>query len=236
MKRIRDHNINTEDFFDDRFDGEMNYYGNPWKNLTDYNEKYCLGIFDGEEILDFGCGLGGHLNDLFLSHGVKSTGVDISSSVISKNRRDFQGIDFYTLSEFDDGAISDSSIGHVVSTHVLEHVEFPQLVLSNLIKIARKTVTIITPYKKSWSDCDEHLWQFDEESFSQLAPTIVVIGKTNLAGNTEIMYHWDKRADEQEIKIAIVRNAKGYPRYIYKAYWAIRRLFPADLRSYLGLK
>lgn len=233
MKRIREDNVNTEDYFNDRFNDKGDYYENPWKNLMDYDSCYDLGVFDGGTILDYGCGSGSHLDALYRNQGTHSIGIDISGSIINKNRSLYSDVDFYTLKEFNDDVLRDrNDIDHIVSTHVIEYVEDPLHVVSKLLKIVNRTVTIITPYKKSWSECEEHLWEFDEESFSMMVPKpVVVVGKTNHAGNTEIMYHFDKNEDDLLHKRNIVKSAKKWPYWRYKIYWGIRRHFPENIKE-----
>ena len=51
MKRIRQDNINTEDYFNSRFVDKSDYYEDPWSNLRVYDEDFDLGIFSDGSIL-----------------------------------------------------------------------------------------------------------------------------------------------------------------------------------------
>jgi SAM-dependent methyltransferase len=209
MERIRKKNINTKEEFDELFVKDFGIYDS-YKNIKFYDSALNLGLFRGGSYLDYGCGNGNALNGLAVENpGVKCKGVDISEFVIDKNKKLFSNIDFYTLDEFWKNQIMTD---HILSSHTFEHLEDPGKIAEKLLKRAGKTFTIIVPYKDSWKECEQHVWKYYKTSFDYLQPTMVKIGLTNKAGNTEIIYHWDKQKTNH---VGILFCLKKIPRENY---------------------
>ena len=169
---IRD-SINTAEYFNDRFEENSDYYESPWKNLTNYSDKFQLSIFDKGSILDYGCGDGKHLELYSSKTKFETAGVDISNVVIKKNKDKYKNSKFYLKENM---LMEKLKYNHVVSTHTIEHTDHPIKEIQNLMSIAENTLTIIVPYKNSWHQTEEHLWFFDKHSFDSLNPSLVRTG------------------------------------------------------------
>lgn len=213
MKRIREENINTGEHFDEVFqDSEEVYSSYPQIQL--YDSLFRLRLFDAKSILDYGCGNANALAKLASERKIDAIGVDVSSSIIEKNRKNFPSLLFYTTEEMDNQNIS---VDTVICTHTLEHVDNPLELAKKLLLLSQKKFLIIVPYKESWNKCPEHLWEFNKRSFDSLSPSYVQVGLTNSAGYTEIIYFWDKEAAKSNnLSVKLGNTFKLIPKHSYK--------------------
>jgi len=99
----------------------------------------------GSNILDVGCATGEYcqkLNDL----GFKCVGVDVNSEYIVKAKKN--GVEAYVIN----GKclnFTDNSFDTVLLFEVLEHVKYPDIILKEVKRVAKKNVLITVP------DCTE---------------------------------------------------------------------------------
>ncbi len=220
MKRIRSNNINTQEHFNDVFKEDLFRY-NSYENIKFYNKTlFNKSMFSYNTYLDYGCGGASGMNSVKDVHpSTRFIGVDISSFVVRENKKRFPQCDFYEVEEL---LNSDSKFDVVLSSHTFEHIQNPLEIASLLLKKTNKIMIIIVPYADSWNECGEHLWEYDKHSFDSLAPTSVYIGLTNKAGNTEIIYVWDKRGKKKK-KSKLLFNIKKIPKQSFLGL--LRRLF-----------
>ena len=156
-------------------------------------------------------------------------GVDISDAIINENMSRYPGVEFMTLDQY---IKSDVIVDHIVTTHTVEHVDAPADLVEDFINIAQKDVTVIVPYKDSWIECEEHMWMFDETSFQNISVRpIVIMGKTNKAGNTELLFYFCKNEEKKERVRKAISRKKRYPRYRYKLFWFLRKRFPENMKE-----
>ncbi len=230
MRRIRGKNLNSGEYFDQVFRHNFDLYDN-YQNIKHYDSKYGLGLFSGDSYLDYGCGGGWGLSEIKKEKPhLNIYGVDISEYCISQNRKKYPTCNFLTVEEF---TKSNFPIGHILSSHTLEHVDDPKNLAAYLLGRAGSTLTIIVPYKNSWSDCAEHLWRFNRRSFDFLKPTLVIRGLTNQAGNTEIVFHWEKDAAKAQEKVRKF-NLTNPERYLKAKLWTrLKRILPASVKRSL---
>lgn len=193
MKRIRNENINTGEHFDELFTEQKDVYSS-YNQIKLYDTLFSLGLFAEGTILDYGCGNANSLAQIVTEKKLQGIGVDISSTIIQKNKNDFPTLIFKTVEEFNSSVTISET---VICTHTLEHTDNPLEIAEKLLSVATKKLFIIVPYKESWNKCPEHLWEFDKNSFNSLSPTLVLVGKVNEAGYTEIMYFWDKTSKKK---------------------------------------
>ncbi len=130
--------------------------------------KSALRLLEGRTI-DFGCGLGELLRKL----PPGSVGLDVNSFTVEKCLA--QGLNVRTYDPENDGYhLADFSPGmfeSIVLSHVLEHLEAPEMILSLLLQTAKrlqlKRVLIITPGKKGFSFDSTHKTFIDSEYFKR---------------------------------------------------------------------
>jgi SAM-dependent methyltransferase len=117
-------------------------------------------------ILDIGCGVGRQL-EFFKSRGfARLAGCDININEVHYGREDiaFRVVDLdneklilpYTSDSFD----------VVLCYHVLEHLKFPDLVVKEMVRVAKEIVLIVVPAGNSY-DSPEHINYW--ETFGDIA-------------------------------------------------------------------
>lgn len=223
MKRIRENNINTSSHFDGVFKDNFCLYDS-YKNIEYYDKQLNLGIFKGNSYLDYGCGNGNALARLKKKYSKNNIyGVDISPFVIKENRNIFPDVIFLTIDEFDSQNVK---FDHILSSHTFEHVENPLITARKLFDRAIKSLTIIVPYKDSWSECEQHIWEFSADSFGELQPTLTIVGLTNEGGNTELLFHWRKSrfsssAHIRHLLFPLIKQIKQNPKGLVKKFLKI---------------
>jgi len=158
MKRILKVNKNTKDY---------------WRKVYREN-KYDLGvdlpkfhfiatqIIDESVVVDYGCGVGELLRIInMLKPQCKLFGVDHAVENLTTQEMTFIKGDVYTP------AIINAD--YVISTEVLEHLDYPQKHIDCLydsLKIGGETI-LTTPYSNRIPS-EEHIWEFDFEDLKMM--------------------------------------------------------------------
>ena len=153
--------------------------------------------------------------------------MDIAPSIIDYNSREYTNCEFYPDLDHVPGPCK---FDHVFTAHTLEHVANPLESLNQLLAIASKSFMAIVPFERSWSDCIEHYWLFDLNSFANADKEIIAFrGLTNKAGNTELVFVWHQ---DPAVLDFISQKSKSirFPIYRYRLFWMLRRHLPAKLR------
>lgn len=124
-------------------------------------------------IVDVGCGVGDLLAEILSRYpSVKVNGLDFSARAIEKARDRFQSDEFIHYIIEKDLPYDANLFDLVLCTDVLEHLEYPGLIVAELLRICRPggLVVIVVPD----GDVDQffgHNWFWNEASLSEfLAP------------------------------------------------------------------
>jgi SAM-dependent methyltransferase len=111
---------------------ERRFRGAPAEVLAKNKERYFELLRSSPPVLDVGCGRG-ELIGLLGEHGIEAYGVDLDANLVAEGSAaglDVRLVDAVAhLEEIDDG-----SLGAIISTHVVEHMELDQL--TRLIELA----------------------------------------------------------------------------------------------------
>ena len=125
---------------------------------------FSLGLFD---VLDVGCGVNpsGSVNcDLYVEDvGHRSAFARLSQQ--AKNRIDVHGTANFVLCDVQHLPFKDGAFKDVVSNHVIEHVPNPSLLVSEMVRVCRKSVTVRCPHFLGECHSEFHLWHFKRSSF-----------------------------------------------------------------------
>jgi ubiquinone/menaquinone biosynthesis C-methylase UbiE len=149
---------------------------------TDNSEK-CINQIkadckDSASVLDVGCGHGYLLRKLRAAYPhCQLLGADLLTNVPS--------IDFeYVTAMADNLPFPDNEFEVVCCTHVIEHVKQPELVIRELMRIAKRKVIVVTPKQRPYYyTLDEHInFFFYREQLEALVPT-GAIHTQNLSGD-----------------------------------------------------
>ena len=154
MKRLRETNINTPEYFDEQFFQRIVDKEN---NLR--QEKYIelIGETRGR-IIELGCGMS-YFPKMAEEIG-ESWGLDFTPKAIRSLRLQFPTVN-YVVGNALETPFRDKYFDTVLSGELLEHIEEPQKLIDEMVRIAKKQVILSTP-KLEFDDL-EHLWEFEEE-------------------------------------------------------------------------
>ncbi len=108
-------------------------------------------------VLEVACGTAWNA-PLFIGEGFKYCGCDISETAVSLALRKFPDCAFLNLGVRDLGIVRDASFDVVYSSSMLEHIGFCELAISEMARIARRSVYIV--FFEGLSDDDDDSLKF----------------------------------------------------------------------------
>lgn len=155
-------NVNTSSYWDKVWEREGN---DTWRKYPLTFEKIKGIVTPQDEVLDVGCGVG-VLLDVLKPVCKKVAGIDISSKAIeilqSKGIEGKAG----TLPKID---YPDKSFDVVVATETLEHLDCPDSLIQEMIRVARQKVIISVPDNcLGPNEEKEHRQMFTAETLNQM--------------------------------------------------------------------
>ena len=120
---------------------------------------------DSADICDFGCGSGHLLEYLSKSFKIKtSTGFDFSSKAIEYAKANFKGHAFYVKDIYTD--IHNIQFDFIICTEVLEHLEYPNKALLNIMLSLKPGGTLLITVPNGRLDTiEEHINFWSPESW-----------------------------------------------------------------------
>jgi ubiquinone/menaquinone biosynthesis C-methylase UbiE len=150
MKRFNVTQINTPQYWDSH------------QTATDYGlrqQKYddLAGI--GDKIVELGCGLSPFLMS---TKFVSKFGVDFSPKTLQEASERYPNVEFI-LSDCLKTPFIDKYFDVSVAGEVIEHLDDPEALISEMKRITKHKIIISTPNLEF--DDPEHLWEFDEQWF-----------------------------------------------------------------------
>lgn len=153
----------TEEEFNQAYE-EMDSVGT--RRATDMNKAsmdYVLEHYDksAKTMLDVGCGRGYWLDLVSDETNLKLTGVDVLNHVELKNAE-------YVRGDMEKLPFKDNSFDIVFTSHTVEHVRDLPAAMSELRRVAKKQVIVVTPRQRYYYyTLDMHLNFFPTEAFLQ---------------------------------------------------------------------
>ena len=154
----------------ENWDSFFHEKGKRWRD-KDYryiNDIFNLSMLDGS-LLDVGCALGDGL--IYLRKKCpkinKFIGTDFSPRAIEtcRNNRELSAMEFFQHNIIE--SLPDK-YDNIICLATLEHLEYPETAMQNLVDATNKLLIIGVPYLNRRPD-KNHLWSFDENDFSDLA-------------------------------------------------------------------
>jgi 2-polyprenyl-3-methyl-5-hydroxy-6-metoxy-1,4-benzoquinol methylase len=163
MKRLFAENINTPEYWDEQFSKEIKE--NKFRKEFERFKRTADIIQDGSLVLDLGCGKGEFLEYLHdKKPACRINGVDFSkiATDFAKNRMPYGN--FYPINVESVGFYSSflSKFDYAVSFETLEHLDRPELLVSESYKVLKDGgwLIISTPFEnRVWGD-NEHIYSF----------------------------------------------------------------------------
>lgn len=129
-----------------------------------------------ETLLDVSCGNARNLQ-YYAWKGLKVAGTELTDELVQNCRQ--KGIDCVKVNlDCEKLPFADNSFDIVTCTQVIEHLQKPQKVIKELIRVARKLVCIATPVEKSYFSSEHiHFWDTTsliEELFNDIKYPFIV--------------------------------------------------------------
>lgn len=161
MKRLREENINTQEYFDKQFDDKPVDKINLLRQ-----EEYMRYVRYGNNVIELGCGMS-YFPEMARLRGAKSYGVDFSPIAIERLKYEFPGV-FYMKCDATKTPFPDGKFDVVVSGEVIEHLEEPHALTYEMARICKKGGYIIVSTPHLEFDDPEHIWEFEEQDLKNL--------------------------------------------------------------------
>ena len=162
MKRINKENLNTTEYWDEHI--AENDFGLRQKKYLELAGK-------GEIIIELGCGLSPFL-DKASSHFKKAIGYDFSQATCKHARAKYPDVTYARLNIVEDIWRIDTDYADVsVAGEVIEHLEDPEQLIKEMIRITKRRV-IISTAKMEYND-PEHLWLIEAKDFPEAKTEII---------------------------------------------------------------
>jgi ubiquinone/menaquinone biosynthesis C-methylase UbiE len=152
MKRLNKENLNTKKYWD-------THIAKPDFGLR--QKKYLDLAGKGERIIELGCGLSPFL-DKARKNFKECFGLDFSLETLKKATDKFPKVQ-YSLSSAIDTPFEDKCFDVSVAGELIEHLENPEKLITEMIRITKKRI-ILSTAKMEYND-PEHLWEFNEDDF-----------------------------------------------------------------------
>ena len=129
-------------------------------------QKYSDLSGTGESICELGCGLSPFLSKEFMFN--QKVGIDFSTKTIKTARELYPEVD-YICADVTNTELPDKYFDVTVSGEVIEHLEKPELLIEEMVRLTKRRIIISTPNLEF--DDPEHLWEFSEEDlWNMLSP------------------------------------------------------------------
>lgn len=153
MKNFKIKNINTPSYWN--------------KNQTAFDfglrqQKYSELAGEGFSIVELGCGLSPFL---FKANFKRKMGIDFSPVTVYEASMMYPGVD-YIISDCRRTMFPNKSFDVSVAGEVIEHLEKPEELIKEMVRITKKKIIISTPVLEF--EDPEHLWEFNEKDLIKM--------------------------------------------------------------------
>lgn len=155
MRCFNVENINTPSYWDEH------------QTAMDFGirqQKYLSLAGEGDKIAELGCGLSPFL-EYARPYFDKCYGVDYSPKTVQKAQSLYPEV-IYMVGDATNTEMDAKSLDVCVSGEVIEHIENPQDLIDEMVRITKRRIIISTPHLEF--DDPEHLWEFTEEDFYKI--------------------------------------------------------------------
>lgn len=176
MKKLTDIQINTPDYWDEH------------QTAFDFGlrqQKYYEWVGKGDKICELGCGLSPFLAK---SRFKEKWGIDFSKKTVEKARELYRGVNYFQC-EATNTPFKDGYFDYVVAGEIIEHLDNPEDLIKEMLRIANKGVILSTPHLEFIDP--EHLWEFGEHDFIEMGFDTQIIHSDRFEGR-EYLFAWKR--------------------------------------------
>lgn len=170
MKRLLDTNLNTQDYWNDRYFGQDKRIEYEKETGTSRFLRVLEEISDGQKVLDIGCGIGtftAMVKGMYPNCDV--WGTDISDKVTHQNWVENPSIKYIAQPVGEMKDVPDNYFDVVFSGEVLEHIEDPSILFKDALRVLkhRGKFIVTTPYG-TMIQSPEHVWEYYPDDIEKL--------------------------------------------------------------------
>jgi len=187
LRRLREKNINTPEFYENMWVKDFNYDSERQKALI-------LKVKDNDVILDIGAGVFGAGQFLKEKTDIKSEVYAIDYCSMAKETVDRMNLGIhYLCHEVTDTNFEDNFFDVVIAGELIEHMEIPQDLVREMHRVCKPDGWLVISTVNTNSldakkrEYPEHLWEFEP---SDLMTLFMPYGKTEYAtvGNYHLIF------------------------------------------------
>lgn len=171
MKRLLETDINNPEYWDSH------------QTATDFGlrqAKYAELAGSGERIVELGCGLSPFLTKADFK---EKWGLDYSRQTIETAKEIYKGINFVVGSALET-PFKDNYFDVVLAGEIIEHLEKPEDLVKEMLRISRGKIIISTPILEFVDP--EHIWEFEEKDFTDMGFKVETIKSEKFPGRAYI--------------------------------------------------
>jgi 2-polyprenyl-3-methyl-5-hydroxy-6-metoxy-1,4-benzoquinol methylase len=189
MLRINKENINSPEFFNKKFNGELAYCDMERLNLL---AKY----YKGGVYVDIGC-MDSPMPSILAEKHDEIYALDFADGIISKLKVKYPKVKYQVIQNELDLPFKKNSIDYIVAGEFIEHLEDPKAFLDKAFSLLKKGgyLAISTPFEEMVSQGSiggkQHLWSFNRDDINYMMnnPEILILKES---GNNTIIA-WQKK-------------------------------------------
>lgn len=161
MKRIRTENINTLEHWDKEWTDRKPELIERFTMVAEMLRRV-----GAKKVLDIGCGNNLGYDHLKRHYDVVYYGTDFSEAAIEKAKASGNGGN-YAVADVYSQPFDSESFDAVLCQEVFEHIENPQQLATEMMRLVRPggTIIITTPLGGHLNGCEEHIWAYDKDDF-----------------------------------------------------------------------
>jgi len=173
MKKLTTKNINTPERYNEIYDEDKRLVDySISKELKEKRKTLSIKIKDGMKVVELGCGNSDLLSNIKKKYpNCDVYGLDFSKAVIENMYKHFSDIT-YDIGNALKTPYADNIFDVVMAGELIEHVEDPNSLLKEMVRICKKNgvISISTPFEETtWrSALKEHIWEFDKQDMIDL--------------------------------------------------------------------
>lgn len=166
MKRLNNGNINTPEFFNNKFTGELAYCDMERQELL---AKY----FKGGVYVDVGC-MDSPMPSILAEKYDNIYALDFADKIIDILSKKFPKVHYKVIPNEYTLPFQDESVDYVVAGEFIEHLEDPKRFISEAMRVLKKGgwLAISTPFEEGVSQGliggKQHLWSYNKQDIDEL--------------------------------------------------------------------
>jgi ubiquinone/menaquinone biosynthesis C-methylase UbiE len=166
MKRLNKENINTPEFFNEKFNGELAFCDIKRQELL---VKY----YNGGVFIDVGC-MDNPMPSILAEKHEDIYALDFADKIIDILKAKYPKVKYQTIKDCTKLPFKDNSVDYITAGELIEHLEDPKQFVDECMRVLKKGgyLAISTPFEETISQGNiggkQHIWAFDMQDIKDL--------------------------------------------------------------------